>query len=99
MSRGSLSGSSLGRERMVRRFSVTSSPTLPSPRVAPWTNLPSRYSRAMERPSTLGSTLYSTRLSFSRTLASKSATSLSEKESCRLSSGTGWVTAAKVERA
>ena len=84
---------------MVRRFSVTSSPTLPSPRVAPWTNLPSRYSRAMERPSTLGSTLYSTRLSFSRTLASKSATSLSEKESCRLSSGTGWVTAAKVERA
>ncbi len=35
MSRGSLSGSVMGMDLMVRRFSVTSSPTRPSPRVAP----------------------------------------------------------------
>ena len=31
-----------GSERMVRAFSVTSSPTMPSPRVTAWTNWPSR---------------------------------------------------------
>ena len=40
-------------ERTVLRFSVTSSPTSPSPRVAPLTNTPSIYSRATERPSIL----------------------------------------------
>lgn len=59
MSRGSFSGRVMGMERMVRRFSVTSSPIRPSPRVAPRTNTPSRYSSATDRPSTLGSTLYS----------------------------------------
>ena len=33
------------------------SPTRPSPRVAPRTNTPSRYSSATDRPSTFGSTL------------------------------------------
>ena len=44
-------------ERMVLRFSVTSSPTRPSPRVAPRTNRPFTYSSATDRPSTFGSTL------------------------------------------
>ena len=33
------------------------SPTRPSPRVAPRTKLPSRYSRATDNPSTFGSTV------------------------------------------
>ena len=92
MRRGSFSGSTMGMDWIVRRFSVTSSPTRPSPRVAPRTNTPSRYSSATDRPSTFGSTLYSTCSSCSRTFSSKSTTSASEKESCRLSSGTACVT-------
>ena len=57
MRRGNFSGRVMGMDRIVRRFSVTSSPTRPSPRVAPRTNTPSRYSSATERPSTFGSTL------------------------------------------
>ena len=43
--------------RTVRRFSVTFSPTSPSPRVAPRTKTPFSYSRDMERPSIFGSTV------------------------------------------
>lgn len=50
------SGMTMGIDRTVRRFSVTSSPTRPSPRVAPRTKTPSSYSSATERPSTFGST-------------------------------------------
>ena len=56
MSRAGAPSNAMGMERMVRRFSVTSSPTLPSPRVAPRTNRPSTYSRATDRPSIFGST-------------------------------------------
>ena len=45
-----------GRFRSVRRFSVTSSPVTPSPRVAPRTNTPFSYSSDMDRPSIFGST-------------------------------------------
>ena len=50
----------MGMERIVLKFSVTSSPTTPSPLVAPRTNMPFSYSSATERPSTLGSTVNST---------------------------------------
>ena len=40
----------------VRRLAVTSSPTVPLPRVAPTLNNPSRYVSEMARPSILGST-------------------------------------------
>ena len=81
MRRGSFSGRVMGMERMVRRFSVTSSPTWPSPRVAPRTNTPSRYSRATDRPSTLGSTLYSAWGMVSATRSRKSRTSSPSKTS------------------
>src|SRR6185437_3851854 len=42
-------------ERMVRRFSVTSSPILPSPRVSPCAKRRLRYFSAMLRPSSLSS--------------------------------------------
>ncbi|KAF5034079.1 hypothetical protein DSECCO2_599950 [anaerobic digester metagenome] len=78
---GSGSGRRFGMDLIVRRFSVTSSPTKPSPRVEPRTNTPSRYSSETESPSILGSTTYSGALSFSRTLRSKSRTSSVEKTS------------------
>ena len=84
-------GRDLGMDRMVRRFSVTSSPTWPSPLVAPLTNTPSRYSSATDSPSTFGSTEYSTgspRASVMRW--QKSVTSSPLNTSCRLSSGTSW---------
>ena len=43
--------------RTVRRFSVTFSPTSPSPRVAPRTKTPFSYSSDMDRPSIFGSTV------------------------------------------
>ena len=89
MSRGSFSGRVMGMERMVRRFSVTSSPMRPSPRVAPRTNTPSRYSSATDRPSTLGSTLYSASGKVSRMWVRNSSTSPPSNTSCRLSRGTG----------
>ncbi len=39
----------------VRRFWVTSSPTSPSPRVAPRVSTPSSYTSEMARPSIFGS--------------------------------------------
>ena len=91
MSRGSLSGRTMGMERTVFKFSVTSSPTRPSPRVAPRTNTPSRYSRATDKPSTLGSTEYSTMPPRASSMRSQnSATSSSLNTSWRLSSGTSW---------
>ena len=44
-----------GKERIVRRLWVTSSPISPSPRVAPRSNTPLRYSRETANPSILGS--------------------------------------------
>ena len=43
---------------MVRRFGVTSSPSRPSPRVAPRVKTPFSYRSATPRPSTLGSQTY-----------------------------------------
>ena len=54
---GGALGIVIGIENIVFRFSVTSSPTTPSPRVAPRINLPFSYSRATERPSIFGSTV------------------------------------------
>jgi hypothetical protein len=47
-----------GMEVMVRMFGVTSSPVLPSPRVAALTSAPSRYTRSIARPSILSSHRY-----------------------------------------
>ena len=79
--KGTGSLSTLGTQRMVRMFSVTSSPVTPSPRVEPRTNRPSRYSSATESPSNLGSTTYSTSPTASRTRRSNSRSSSWEKES------------------
>ena len=81
-----------GRARMVFRFSVTSSPTTPSPRVEPRTNTPSRYSRETDRPSILGSRIYSAAPTASRTRRSKARISSWENASCMLSMGTWWRT-------
>ena len=48
----------IGIVRIVRRFGVMSSPTRPSPRVAPRTKRPCSYKSAMPRPSILGSHTY-----------------------------------------
>ena len=94
--RGGAFVSVLGKLRTVRRFSVTSSPVTPSPRVAPRTNTPFSYSRDMERPSIFGSTLYSRSPSAEDTRSSKALSSSKENTSFRLSSGTSCVTGAKV---
>ncbi len=44
-----------GTAPIVRRFSVTSSPVSPSPRVAPTVNCPSTYCSEIARPSSFGS--------------------------------------------
>jgi hypothetical protein len=46
-----------GMARIVRRFSVTSSPISPSPRVEPRANKPSSYTSSIESPSNLGSAM------------------------------------------
>ncbi len=71
----------LGMLWIVRRFSVTSSPVTPSPRVEPRVNTPSTYSKATESPSNFGSTTYSTGPAVSRTRRSKSRSSSWEKAS------------------
>lgn len=43
---------------IVFKFSVTSSPSKPSPLVEPLINLPFLYSNETERPSIFGSTIY-----------------------------------------
>src|SRR5207253_216467 len=48
----------IGMDRIVRRLGVMSSPTRPSPRVAPRTKRPASYRSAMPRPSILGSHTY-----------------------------------------
>ena len=93
---GRASGRRRGMEGMVFKFSVTSSPTWPSPRVAPRTKRPFSYSRATDRPSTLGSTSYSTPSGrASRTRWSNSSSSSTENTSWRLSRGTRWCTSWK----
>ena len=89
--------STSGRLRTVRRFSVTSSPVTPSPRVAPRTKTPFSYSSDMDSPSILGSAQYSTPPgSSARIRSSKAASSSKENTSFRLSSGTSCVTGAKL---
>ena len=86
-----------GRLRTVRRFSVTSSPVTPSPRVAPRTKTPFSYSRDMERPSILGSTQYSRPSGRAASMrSSKAVSSSKENTSVRLSSGTSWRTGSKL---
>ena len=92
ISRDGAPSSRIGMEWMVLRFSVTSSPMSPSPRVAPRAKTPSRYSSATESPSTFGSTEYSASGSSARTRASNSRSSSSENTSCKLSSGTACCT-------
>ena len=86
----------MGRLRTVLRFSVTSSPVTPSPRVAPRTKTPFSYSSDMERPSILGSTLYALPVTAAETRSSKARSSSKEKTSFRLSRGTSCVTGAKL---
>ena len=61
--------------RMARTFSVTSSPTTPSPRVEARTSCPFSYSRLQDSPSILISTTYSGSTPASRTRRSKSRSS------------------------
>ena len=69
----------LGIVFIVFKFSVTSSPTVPLPLVAPRTNTPFLYSSAADSPSILVSTTYFNSILFSSatflTLSSKSFTS------------------------
>ena len=82
----------MGTERMVLIFSVTSSPTFPSPRVAPRTSFPSTYSRATDSPSIFGSTENAVPGSADSVFSRKSFSSSMLNTSCRLMSGTGWAT-------
>ena len=87
----------LGRLRTVRRFSVTSSPVTPSPRVAPRTKTPFSYSSDMERPSIFGSAQYSRPWGSAASIrSSKARSSSKENTSFRLSSGTSCTTGANV---
>ena len=81
-----------GKVRMVRRLAVTSSPVLPSPRVAPRTSSPFWYSSATDSPSILGSTTYTGCGTLSRTRWSNARTSSSENTSCKLARGTSCCT-------
>ncbi len=56
----SLPFSFFGIAPIVRRFSVTSSPVTPSPRVAPTVKRPPSYCNEIARPSSFGSTTYRT---------------------------------------
>ena len=86
----------LGIVFIVFKFSVTSSPTTPSPLVAPLTNTPFLYSKAADKPSILVSTTYSNFVLFSLAaffiLSSKSLTSSKENTSCKLCKGISCVT-------
>src|SRR5919202_1463691 len=84
----------------LRRLGVTSSPVVPSPRVAPRTSTPSTYSRLTARPSTLGSTTNGpgSRPARSRARSYQARSSSSEKALARLSIGTRWRTGAKLCR-
>ncbi len=84
---------------MVRTFAVTSSPVVPSPRVAARTSRPSRYCSAMLRPSIFSSATYGTgpsKLSSPRRSRSSNAFSSSSLYALsRLSIGSAWRTDAK----
>ena len=75
-----LPGSLLGMEGIVLMLAVTSSPRVPSPRVAATSSRPSTYLSDMLMPSSLGSTTYSTGSSGSLflTLASNARSSSGE---------------------
>jgi hypothetical protein len=83
--------------RTVRRLGVTSSPVVPSPRVAPRTSTPSTYRRLMASPSTLGSTTNGpgSRPARSRARWYQACNSSNEKALARLSMGTRCRTGAK----
>ena len=61
------------RSPIVRRLAVTSSPWMPSPRVAPRASTPFSYVRLMARPSIFGSTTYATGSSEPRRFRTSSA--------------------------
>ena len=86
-----------GRFRTVLRFSVTSSPVTPLPRVAPRTKIPFSYSSDMDSPSIFGSAQYSRPWGRAASIrSSKARSSSKENTSFRLSSGTSCVTGAKL---
>ena len=83
----------------VRRLAVTSSPVLPSPRVAPRTNAPCSKRRLMASPSSFGSTENTGSASpVSRAMrATKSCTSSSSNALASDSIGTACATSANAE--
>ena len=94
--------STCGMSSIVRTLAVTSSPTLPSPRVAASTNTPSAYRREQDNPSIFGSAVSATSASVAsdrnrRIRATNSATSSSEKALSRLSIGLACATLARLE--
>ena len=74
LSRG-MGSSTFGTDLIVRIFSVTSSPTKPSPRVDALVNSPCSYSIATDRPSIFGSTTNSGSSTFFLTVSIKLLTS------------------------
>ena len=86
-----------GRFRNVLKFSVTSSPTVPSPLVAPRTKTPFSYSKDMDSPSIFGSTTYECEAERDASILSPNAYSSSKlNTSCRLSNATSCVTCENV---
>ena len=92
------SASRWGIAAIVRRLAVTSSPVVPSPRVAPWTKRPASYRREMARPSIFSSATYrggsSSGPSSRWTRASNARSSASSNALPRLSIGARWATSA-----
>ena len=89
-----------GIEAIVRTLWVTSSPVVPSPRVAARTNTPLRYSRLTARPSIFSSVSHCgaapvRRRVFSSAFVSHARSSSREKTSSREYMRTRWVTGEK----
>jgi len=94
---GAFRSSSLSRRGtvgIVRTFSVTPSPRIPSPRVEARTRIPFSYTSSTEAPSILGSTTYATEAlprAF-RSLSSKRLKAASSESESRLSMGAACTT-------
>ena len=93
--------SCFGITEMVLMFSVTSSPTLPSPRVAACTSIPFSYRMLIAKPSILSSQISCIGFALSRPFAARSPHARNSSISIALSRlviGARWVTGANVVR-
>ncbi len=93
-----LPSSFFGTAPIVRRFSVTSSPVMPSPRVAPTVNCPSTYCNEIARPSSFGSATKRIGSVMSRWIRTPHASSSSRENALSSDSiRTRWTTGANVD--